>query len=273
MKTKLINPVVAFGIMAAFVSTLLATPAYSAEDKAACVFVSLNNSAWVMQKDSQVKSTLKVGDVLKMGDRVIVTHGNKVQLSFDKDCKNIVQVEGDAMFYMDPAQPAKIQLQKGKMFALLDNLSPGSQFAIQTPTAVAAVRGTQYQVNILGQQSNIMTYRGRVLVSSVDAQGNETLDSVILEAGQKTSVDEVNKAPAEPSQMTEGELSEITVVSDSIDYTRKTIDSSSIESWLTDYEARATQGSSESSSLVKSKSTNEDEDPTPSESQKGGFIV
>ena len=218
-------------LMLAIFLSVFVIPAYSRENDAACVFVSLDNSAWIIHKDTQVKSTLKVGDLLKEGDHVVVLRGNKVQLAFDKNCKNMVQIDGDSSFVLDSMSPARIQLEKGKIFSLMDGLAPGSKFSVETPTAVAAVRGTQFQVNTTGIQSNVMTYRGEVAVSGRDASG--ALNQIVLVgAGQKTSIAAAGQDPSDAASMDATEKEEIAGVVQNIEQTRQTVKSGDIEAWI-----------------------------------------
>ena len=260
MKKNILS--VGVGLMSFAFIFMFPVSAFAGESDAACVFVSLENSAWSVHKNSDVKSTLKVGDALREGDRVIVIRGNKVQLAFDKACQNIVQIEGESSFTLNSLAPARIQMEKGKMFALLDNLPSGSQFSIQTPTAIAAVRGTRYQVNTIDQQSNILVYRGEVGVNALNSSGEITGPTLGVTAGQKTSIGGPGQAPLPPIALTDEETGEITGVVQSIAKTRETVDPKQVETWIG-------QGSSRTEDSLSKKGQDSDSDAD----EKKGKVV
>ncbi|MEI8344539.1 MAG: FecR family protein [Candidatus Omnitrophota bacterium] len=173
-----------------------------------CVFVSQKGSAWVIRKDSSVKASLKIGDVLFPGDEVLVLRGNSIQLAFDKDVQNVVQVDGESLVRLIGGKPFNIELFKGKVFAVINKKDVNTQFSITTPTAVAAVRGTQYQVTYQDEKTNVYTYQGSVRVSG-RKDGKELPDYVVVAAGQKTTVTEAGKKPEPPKAMNRNELIEI----------------------------------------------------------------
>ena len=262
MKKTALFSGIGLGLLAISFISAFPVSASAGESDAACVFVSLENSAWIVHKNSDVKSTLKVGDALREGDRVIVIRGNKVQLAFDKACQNIVQIEGETTFTLNSLEPAKISMEKGKMFALLDNLPQGSQFSIQTPTAIAAVRGTRYQVNTVNDQSNVFVYRGEVGVNALGSSGEITGPTLGVIAGQKTSVIGVGQAPLPPAAMTDEETGEIAGVVQSVAKTRKTVDPKQMEAWTT-------QGSAAPNAEVSKKQEDAD---SSTDSQKGKVV-
>ena len=183
------------------VSLVLPFGVQAAGEDAVCVFISQQGNAWVIRKDSSVKSTLKIGDPIFEGDKLVVTHGNNVQLAFDKQAQNVVQIDEDTTIKITGSKPANINLDQGRIFAILDKPGVESHFKVFTPTAVAAVRGTHYQVNFAGQQTQVSTYRGEVRVAGRDAQGRETKDYVLVGAGKKTTVESLGKAPSLPQDM------------------------------------------------------------------------
>ncbi len=271
MKNSFFRSTACLAFVLAVLTPALTTPVYAEKESASCVFVSLHDSAWISHQDSDVKGTLKVGDVLREGDKVTVTHGNKVQLAFDKECKNIVQVEGDSSFTLRSISPAKVSLQKGKIFSMLDNLPAGSRFLIETPTAVAAVRGTQYQVNTTGIESNILVYRGAVEVHGRTLDGELTEEQVILSAGDKSSVSEAGKAPGIATKMSDAENEEISPVLQNVEQTRQSIKPEQIQAWL-DEKSIAAAGSEEK---VFKKASSKDSDKDSDEKTKSdkGLVV
>ncbi|HXV18913.1 MAG TPA: FecR domain-containing protein, partial [Candidatus Omnitrophota bacterium] len=58
------------------------------------------------------------------------------------DEKSAVQVNPDSRAVIHSYDPVHVDLQSGKLFALVRGLRKGSDFRVSTPTAVASARGT-----------------------------------------------------------------------------------------------------------------------------------
>lgn len=223
-----------------------------AED-AVCVFLSNKDNAWVIRRDADgVKSSLKIGDPIYKGDTLVVTRGNQVQLAFDKDAQNVMQIEGDTQLQISRINPTDIELKQGKIFALLDKKGPESHFKVFAPTAIAAVRGTQFQVLARGNETQVLTYRGSVEVNGRDASGEATEVSVLLGPNQKTMTAQIGQAPAPSQFLNDSEKAEIGNVLGKVDATKAWIRSQGNDSWF----ESATKGS-ETKTETKTSSSDE----------------
>ena len=70
------------------------------------------------------------------------------------------------------ADQSQLKLSAGKVFVrIIKALQPASQFEVETPTAVAAVRGTIFSVEYKNGKSEIAVFKGHVAVRS-NAPGN-----------------------------------------------------------------------------------------------------
>lgn len=108
--------------------------------------------------------TLSIGDTLKTGDNSSVTltflAGNMLQVVSNAQLKiEKNQLEGET-----PALNARVAITSGQLKAILKNLPPKSVFEVETPTAVAAVRGTVYYV---GSNGEIYVEEGSVTVTNI----------------------------------------------------------------------------------------------------------
>lgn len=226
-------------------------PAFGADDPM-CIFVSKKGTAWVVRRDSAVKVSLKVGDNLYQGDQVIVMRGNTVQLAFDKDLLNMVQVEGESILQLKSSNPFDIELYKGKVFAVIGKKGGVSDFKISTPAAIASVRGTQYQVIANEEGSKVLTYEGKVRVSGRE-NGKETDDFVVVSAGEKTKIVSPGKAPEPVQPMTNTEKKEIVPVLSDIKITRDNYQAYSEAAEEVAAKAKKTPSSSKSQIVKKDK--------------------
>jgi hypothetical protein len=92
----------------------------------------------------------------------------------------------------------KLTLNSGKAFARVRKLNAGSAFIIKTPTAVAAVRGTGFEV----AETSVSVVEGTV---SVEA-GGETID---VDPGMFVDIPEAGEPPMEPQAIPPETLSEL----------------------------------------------------------------
>lgn len=229
MKTKAsLKAGLVLSILLSFMPTLV-RDCYSAEF--CCEVIAVKDNAWLVRRDASVKSSLRPGDVLYKGDRIDVMRGNSVDLAFDKARLNVIHVEGDAVMEISRLYPTYLDLSKGKLFALLDNLSSDRRFKILTPTATAAVRGTQFKVQFIDQISKVFTYQGSVQVAGRDiTTGLESKDTVILGPNEKTSVTAAGRAPEKPAPFSEQDASEIEGIRTQASDARAFLDQNKIES-------------------------------------------
>lgn len=83
------------------------------------------------------------------------------------------------------AETSQLEMASGKVFVrIARELGPSSRFEIQTPTAVASVRGTIFSVEVQGGQTQVRVWKGTVALS--DKSGQKAL----IEPGQQGSASE-----------------------------------------------------------------------------------
>jgi len=110
---------------------------------------------------------VKTGDVVRSGSdgtaelkwldgtRVKITPNT--QLTLKKTFHNAVK----------KADQTEFQLTAGKVFIrIMKALTPASKFTVETPTAVAAVRGTIFSVEVTGGKTQVAVFKGHVNVTS-----------------------------------------------------------------------------------------------------------
>ncbi|MFT5207216.1 MAG: hypothetical protein ACI9CF_000965 [Candidatus Omnitrophota bacterium] len=177
--------------------------------------ISLNDSAHIIKKGSGVRRPLAVGDFVQKGDVVEVIGRNYVNIAIDRAGKNVIHLEGDAVMGLDNGSIAKVDLVKGKMIALLDDLPNLGGFEVSTPSAVASVRGTYFKVNSQVNFSSMHLYKGSLAVTSIDANGKRG-GSAVLVPGYETFIDFGSSAPGEPTLMSRNSFGEINNVISSL---------------------------------------------------------
>lgn len=107
------------------------------------------------------------------------------------ECANGLVLEAEAAALLgdvtqgNAGRPASVELD-GR--ATLIEVDPGSgAFQIQTPHAIAAVRGTEYIVDVTADMTSVFVIRGVVAVSRADGS-----DTVLLDPGFGVDVSDGN---------------------------------------------------------------------------------
>ena len=103
------------------------------------------------------------------------------------------------------AATTKLELVSGALRVFVAKVAPNGHFEIETETAMAAVRGTDWLVEVVPGRTSVALLHGRVAVTSREA----TAGSVLLrEPGQGTDVRR-GSAPTAPIPWGAGRLADL----------------------------------------------------------------
>ncbi|GEM_PF-2873976 len=181
--------------------------ASSAEQGYKAEVMTLEGSVFVTTAKGE-RVTASEGDTLIAGDVVEVAEGARVDIAFDKDWKNVTRFEGGSKFTIKSVEPAAINLPRGSVYARLKQLPANSSFKIETPTAVASVRGSEYQVDVDkdGKTDVSNLSESPVYVNGIDEKGVQSEAQTILKNSEFTRIIQPGARPAAPRPMTPGQL-------------------------------------------------------------------
>lgn len=110
------------------------------------VVYKLSGTATIVKSGSPKEKELKIGDEIEAGDHVFTEKGASLSISFDERRLNTVSIPSGSEAVFTSLSPVSIRLKNGSVFSSVDGLAEGSTWEISTPAAVAAVRGTQFEV-------------------------------------------------------------------------------------------------------------------------------
>ncbi len=134
-------------------------------------------------KPAFISMPLAGGDRVDTRDKAeceIVLHDGSVLKMRDSSAMVIAKMEAQAK---PPASEVEIRVFTGKVLGCVRKLSSaGSRFHLESPTAVASVRGTVFAVFVEGDSTELDVLRGRVAVSG------EVGSEVMVGEGQATVV-------------------------------------------------------------------------------------
>ncbi len=173
-----------------------------------CEVMALHGKASLVSKGENTPRELKEGDLIKEGDKIKVEEGT-ADLAFDKDWNNVTRLAQGTEVQIRSIYPTGLVMERGDIFARLEKLPKNSTFEIQTPTCVAAVRGSAYRTIHEAGESRVLNYASSpVEVFGLDNEGKLLDDPVVLRGEEKTEVKGVGEPPVSPEKMTEAEIKE-----------------------------------------------------------------
>lgn len=111
----------------------------------------------VLKKDSEIWQKAVKGMVLEEGDKIVTGAASHVDIAYDHFFLNIVRIKEKTKGEFRSIEPTQLFLEDGTIFSALDGLA-GQTYQISTPTAVAGVRGTTFDVGYDAQTGNLETH-------------------------------------------------------------------------------------------------------------------
>jgi hypothetical protein len=127
-------------------------------------------------------SALAAGDMIKTGDVIRSGTGSTAEFKWADGTRwkimpgTEITVAKSTHNAIKKADQSQLKLSSGKVFIrIVQSLKPASQFQVETPTAVAAVRGTIFSVEYKNGQSEIAVFKGAVQVKGGENDNDETL--------------------------------------------------------------------------------------------------
>ncbi len=137
--------------------------------------------------------TLHSGDALYRGDRVITGAGGGVDLLLGKGVS--LRVGEKSEFILKTLQNTEeggesysLHLQEGRLLSQVNKLRAGDRYEVTTPTAIAGVRGTSFEVESSARSTKVLLIHGSVEVSKLDSAGESEGEPRILQEKEMVEV-------------------------------------------------------------------------------------
>lgn len=157
------------------------------------VVISMEGKAELQKVGEKDFKALKFNDMVREGDTVKTGHGVRVGIAFVGGAE--LRINEDSSFKMESgggSKPTSVFTQFGNAWTRL--LHGRSGMNVRTPNAVAAVRGTEADVNLTNGPMTVKVYEG--FVDVMNDKG-----TTALKAGQQTAVAGAGAAPAAAQTM------------------------------------------------------------------------
>lgn len=166
-------------------------------------------TAYILRASSPERIRVKLNAGIMSEDVVITTAGSSVNVVIPKRGVFKIKENSNILFSSllmvdDENNSAKIKVMAGKMILGLEKLKKDSVFDVETPTAVAGVRGTSFMVSVQQKESRAFPYFVKI------ARKDDVVTKIAVLTG---SVELSDPKGASPSTMI-GSLKEATLIND-----------------------------------------------------------
>ena len=183
-------------LMSALVlAAVLAASARAQEARWDARLASTTGDVTVLAADGSPEASGEAGMPLEEGDRVVVGEGGSADVALDGGSLITVRENSDFKLEKTSKTESTFFLAAGSLLAKIQKLGE-QRMRVRTPGAVAAVRGTEFGVEVDGQDSHVGVFdEGKVEVTGAAGGAPELLIS-----NQETSVKK-GQAPAHAAQL------------------------------------------------------------------------
>lgn len=135
--------------------------------RAAVVFV--KGDASVIR---EVETKLHQGDLLNESDIILTKAGGAVDIGLTDS--SVIRVKEKSKLILkelrdNNGSQIRMNLAAGRLLNVVEKEKKGSNYYVETPSAVAAVRGTSFEVNATENESMVFVAEGSVEVTSLNA--------------------------------------------------------------------------------------------------------
>jgi len=155
----------------------------------AAVITTVKGEVQVIPNQKTTSKPAKVGDFVYEGDTVKTLKGAQAAITFTNGA--VIKLNQNTEFLIDVTGSiadigSRIKMKTGKLWS---KVRPKSKFEIETPVAIVAVRGTEFETNLAGGRLDLSVFSGIVNVKN-------KFGEVDVKEGKKTTVSGDN--PPEP---------------------------------------------------------------------------
>lgn len=170
-KWKILSNMFLFAILSIF--AISCSSPFASKPLTQGVVIFVNGKADVTRADNTT-SALKQADVLAKGDIIKTDKLSYVIIQFGDDILTRIQdnTTVEVVRLLENAQ-TELSLKNGQVVAHVKKISKDANFKIETPTAIAAVRGTSYSMSYYPSRSVLAVKDGKVQLVMKDEKLKE----------------------------------------------------------------------------------------------------
>jgi hypothetical protein len=157
----------------------------------AAEIILVEGNVQVQSPADQVWKTAEKGMQVAIGDSVRTARHSKVEIALDPEKKNTLSLDEKTLVVLNSATADtidRLDLSRGRVYSNLENIKAGLSFEVNTPSAVAGVRGSSYKVYVEKDEDEISAYKDTVFIRAYDADKNQ-VSEIMLPEGFKTFIE------------------------------------------------------------------------------------
>ncbi len=154
---------------------------------------------------------VKRGDLLQQGDLIETEKNSYVDIAYDSEWNNLSRIKEDSRVVIQSVFPTTLDMTQGSIFSRLNQLPKNSTFMIQTPSAVASVRGTIFEASERNGQMDVRNFsegiESKIYVNVLDELGRRGSEIVVPISEKLTGIAPgLSDTAAVPQRMTNEEI-------------------------------------------------------------------
>lgn len=131
------------------------------------------------------------GMTVNVGDSVRTARHSKVDIALDAEKKNTIRLDEKTLGVLNSVTADtidRLDLARGRVYSNMEGIKSGMSFEVNTPSAVAGVRGSRYMVYSERDSDEVSAYQDTVYLRTYDADNN-LLAETMLPEGFKTFIE------------------------------------------------------------------------------------
>ncbi len=163
---------------------LFTTPPAFAEDEIVSVF-SVRGDVKVVLKDANQGVKCEKEMILHAGDWIKTGTDSSVTIAFDKEASNVITIEEKSLVVLRLDGYFKVQLLRGEILAILENVSHDEKFRVLTPSVVTESLNSGWGATSDGAYTNVVVFDNKVFVCGINPEGEIENKKYWIEEGEQ----------------------------------------------------------------------------------------
>ena len=130
------------------------------------------------------------GMQVNIGDSIRTARRSKADIALDAEKKNTIALGEKTLVVLNSASADtidRLDLSRGRVYSNMEGIKSGLSFEVNTPSAVAGVRGSSYMVYAERDEDEVSAYKDTVFIKTFDADKNQ-ISEIMLPEGFKTFI-------------------------------------------------------------------------------------
>jgi len=171
-------------VVLVLVVVLLTPAAAFAENEIVSVF-SVRGDVKVVQKGANQGVKCEKEMILHAGDWIKTGTDSSVTIAFDKEADNVITIEEKSLIVLRLDGYFKVQLLRGEILAILENVSHDEKFRVLTPSVVTESLNSGWGATSDGAYTNVVVFDNKVFVCGINPEGEIENKKYWIEEGEQ----------------------------------------------------------------------------------------